>query len=133
MPKTLFICYGNLNRSQIAEGYYNHFTKSYDAISAGVDPLVAKHFDRPTDKAIISMIEEGIDISKQTVKCVTPEMIKEIQKIYVLTSPDDCPYFVKDYPNVEYWNIPDPHLFSMEEYKKVRDLIKHNIMKILPH
>lgn len=38
MAKILFICSGNVGRSQAAEGFYNHFTHSNDASSAGTNP-----------------------------------------------------------------------------------------------
>ena len=55
------LCTGNSCRSQIAEGYLRHFAGDKAAIySAGVET----HGVNP--RAIATMKEDGIDISKQT-------------------------------------------------------------------
>ena len=55
----LFLCYGNVYRSQWAEGFFNHFNKDpmYKAISAGRIASVL------TQDSIDLMIEREIDIS----------------------------------------------------------------------
>ena len=37
MKEVLFICQGNVGRSQMAEGFYNHHRGENQAISAGTD------------------------------------------------------------------------------------------------
>ena len=42
--KVLFVCRGNVGRSQMAEAYYNFFTKSNMATSAGTDPTTPARY-----------------------------------------------------------------------------------------
>jgi arsenate reductase (thioredoxin) len=59
--KILVLCTGNSCRSQIADGYLRHFADNKaDVYSAGVET----HGVNP--KAIATMQEDGIDISKHT-------------------------------------------------------------------
>lgn len=70
IEKILFVCYGNVGRSQMAEAYYNHFTKSTKVISAGTDPTTSARYSKPSLEIIKVMKEEGIDISKNKVKMI---------------------------------------------------------------
>ena len=59
--KILVLCTGNSCRSQIAEGYLRYFAgKKADVYSSGVET----HGVNP--KAIVTMQEDGIDISNHT-------------------------------------------------------------------
>ena len=58
MEKVLFICVGNAARSQMAEAFFNVFSKEGRAISAGV-----KLKEEVDPNAVRVMKEVGIDIS----------------------------------------------------------------------
>ena len=61
--KVLYLCTGNSDRSQMAEGFTKHIVKEQiDAYSSGVNP---KGIDPRTTKV---MAEAGIDISRQASK-----------------------------------------------------------------
>ena len=61
MSKILVLCTGNSCRSQMAEGWLNHFTSDDIKIySAGTKP------EHVNPYAIKAMAEIGIDISKNT-------------------------------------------------------------------
>ncbi len=61
----LFICEGNVGRSQMAEGLFNHFSLSNKAISAGVIDIGSKYNYLPREDIVKAMKEKGIDISNQ--------------------------------------------------------------------
>lgn len=65
MPKILFVCHGNVGKSQLAEAYYNHFTNTENASSAGVDPSTPSRYTCPTKEVCDVMTEEGIDICQE--------------------------------------------------------------------
>lgn len=69
--KILFVCLGNVARSQMAEAFYNKYTNSVAAKSAGVLDYTPAKYVHPTREVIEVMKEEGIDVSNQFVKTVT--------------------------------------------------------------
>jgi arsenate reductase len=124
--KILVLCTGNSCRSQIAHGYLQLFGgDKIEVYSAGVET----HGVNP--KAIITMLEDGIDISANT-----SNNILEYQGVdfdFVITVCDHakerCPHFPSKAIKFHY-NFPDPAKVAGtdEEVKKaferVRNLIK---------
>jgi protein-tyrosine-phosphatase len=132
MPKKiLFICYGNVARSQMAESLYNEYTHSNDAKSAGVGYSIGNRFMHPAGDVIKVMLEEGLDVSKNTVKSVTKEMVDGADKIIVMCDLDDCPRFLLDSGKVEHIPIPDPYSISIEYTRGVRDEIKRIVLDLI--
>lgn len=126
MKKVLVLCTGNSCRSQIAEGYLRHFAGDKAEIySAGVET----HGVNP--RAIATMAEDGIDISKHT-----SNNINEYQGIdfdYVITVCDNakerCPFFPTSAQKL-HENFPDPAKATgsedeiMSAFRSVRQTIK---------
>lgn len=129
--KTLFICHGNVGRSQIAEGYYNHFTKSFDAISAGVDPTTPSRWKAPAPEVLEVMKEEQIDLSEKKVKYVTEEMVNQSDKIFILCKKEYCPDFLLKHPTIFFWEIEDPYKTSIETFRIIRNEIKKKVLESL--
>lgn len=126
MKKILVLCTGNSCRSQIAEGYLKYFAGDMAVVySAGVET----HGVNP--RAIATMLEDGIDISRHT-----SNNISEYQGIdfdYVITVCDHakerCPFFSTNAQKMHY-NFPDPAKAKGTEeeiqqaFSKVRGMIK---------
>ena len=127
MKNILVLCTGNSCRSQIAHGYLEHFTdkKNVHIYSAGVET----HGVNP--KAIATMNEDGIDISKNTSNNVNEYFNVDFD--YVITVCDNakeaCPYFPTKAIKLHY-NFPDPAKAIgteeevLTEFRSVRELIK---------
>ncbi len=126
MKKVLVLCTGNSCRSQIADGYLKFFAGEKAAVySAGVET----HGVNP--KAIATMAEDGIDISKNTSNNVLE--YEHIDFDFVITVCDNarerCPYFPTKAVKFHY-NFPDPAKFvgteeeTKAEFARVRELIK---------
>lgn len=126
MKKVLVLCTGNSYRSQIAEGYLKYFAQGKAEIySAGVEA----HGVNP--RAILTMQEDGIDISKHTSNNVNE--YANINFDYVITVCDNakerCPYFPTLAKKFHY-NFPDPTKATgseqeiAEQFKQVRELFK---------
>ncbi|MDB5221771.1 MAG: arsenate reductase ArsC, partial [Chitinophagaceae bacterium] len=78
MKRILVLCTGNSCRSQIAQGYLQHFAKDKaEVYSAGIET----HGVNP--KAIAVMKEDGIDISHNTSNNV--DEYRDIDFDYVIT------------------------------------------------
>lgn len=132
-PKILVLCTGNSCRSQVAEGWLKHFAGDrMDIFSAGIEA----HGVNP--RAIRTMGEVGIDISKQTSNRI--EEYKKIDFDYIITVCDhareNCPYFPSNAQRLHH-NFPDPAKASgtemeiEEEFRKVRSMIRDYIQDFL--
>jgi len=131
MTKILFICSGNVGRSQIAEAYYNYYSHSSDAFSAGTDPTTPSRYTHPTKEIIQVMIEEGIDVSNQVVKTLEEKMLEGINSIYIMCKKEQCPDYLVNSTKVNFWNIEDPYKMDVIGTKKIRDQIKIMVKKII--
>jgi arsenate reductase (thioredoxin) len=131
MKKVLVLCTGNSCRSQIAEGYLKHFTNGKAEIySAGIET----HGVNP--RAIATMKEDGIDISKHTSNNV--DEYKDIAFDFVITVCDNanerCPVFPSSAKKFHY-NFPDPAKAKgseeeiMSQFRSVRAQIKEYTRK----
>ena len=126
MKRILVLCTGNSCRSQIAEGYLQHFAGDKAIVySAGVET----HGVNP--KAIAIMAEDGIDISQHTSNNVNEYF--DIDFDLVLTVCDNakerCPFFPTKAEKFHY-NFPDPAKATgtpeevMASFRAVREQIK---------
>ncbi len=124
--KILVLCTGNSCRSQIAEGYLRHFAKDKaEVYSAGVET----HGVNP--RAIETMKEDGIDISKHTSNNIDEYF--NIDFDFVITVCDNakerCPYFPTKAKKF-HQNFPDPAKATGTEeeiknnFREVREMIK---------
>ncbi len=122
----IVVCTGNSCRSQIAQGYLQHFAGIRAKVySAGIET----HGVNP--RAIAIMKEDGIDISHHTSNLVDEYF--DIPFDYILTVCDhaneNCPYFPGKGKRAHH-NFPDPAKATgteeeiMNEFRKVREEIK---------
>jgi arsenate reductase (thioredoxin) len=124
--KILFVCVENAGRSQMAEGFFRKYAPSgYEPQSAGTKPI-----DMVNPLAIEVMMEIGIDISSQQPKMISDSLIQQSSRIVNMGCMDkeSCPaLFVQ---NVLDWGIPDPKGKSLDEVRKIRDLIEKRILEL---
>ncbi|MEI9946080.1 MAG: arsenate reductase ArsC [Chitinophagaceae bacterium] len=124
--KILVLCTGNSCRSQMAEGYLRYFSGDKAEIySAGIET----HGVNPL--AIVTMKEEGIDISNHTSNNI--DEYRDIDFDFVITVCDHakerCPVFPSTAKKFHH-NFPDPAKATgteeeiKEQFRKVRQMIK---------
>ncbi|HEU4575673.1 MAG TPA: arsenate reductase ArsC [Chitinophagaceae bacterium] len=126
MKRILVLCTGNSCRSQMAEGYLQHFAGHQAKVySAGVET----HGVNP--KAIQVMQEDGIDISSHTSNNVNE--YRDIDFDFVITVCDHakerCPFFPSRAKKFHH-NFPDPAKATgseeqiLDSFRNVRNMIK---------
>jgi arsenate reductase len=127
--KILYLCTGNSCRSQMAEAWTNKLKgDQFEAYSAGVEP---KGID---PRALKSMAEAGIDISKQKSKDISSLVDIEFDFIVTLCDKarESCPFFpskarllhrgFEDPPKLAQY--ADNEEEAMSHYLRVRDEIR---------
>lgn len=124
--KILVLCTGNSCRSQIAQGYLQHFFgEKAKVYSAGIET----HGVNP--KAILVMNEDGVDIWHHTSNHV--DEYSHIAFHYVITVCDNakesCPFFPGKAEKFHH-NFHDPAKATgsdeeiLDEFRRVRNMIK---------
>lgn len=103
MTTVLFACVHNAGRSQIAAVLFNKYAdrSKARAISAGTRPA-----DRVHPEVVAVMQADGIDLSSQRPRRLTPELAAQAQWLITMGCGDECPVV----PGIERddWPILDP-------------------------
>ncbi|MDE1827919.1 MAG: low molecular weight phosphatase family protein, partial [Candidatus Micrarchaeota archaeon] len=91
--KILFVCRGNIGRSQMAEAFFAKMSKKNSATSAGTHSreegvegvkLGIGRWDTPD-----AMKEIGFDVSDKVSKQLTPEMINSADRVIVIMTDEE--------------------------------------------
>lgn len=130
--RVLFVCTGNVARSQMAEGLLRHLAGNrFEVFSGGVIPS----YVRPN--AITVMKDLGIDISEHRSKSVNEFIDTPFD--YVITVCDyaaqRCPTFPGSAERI-HWSIEDPVVMGddeaqLEAFRVARDDLKNRIEKFI--
>ncbi len=143
--KVLFVCNANVARSQMAQAFYNHFTKTQNADSAGVNAekyptdeiptvadfdahLVAKNLD---PLAVIDLMrEKGIEVGASQRTQLTKDMLCDYDLVVNIANRNQTPDWLKG-DNVVWWKIEDPHAESRELAELACDEIEKRVKKLI--
>ncbi|WP_248582627.1 arsenate reductase ArsC [Nocardioides sp. InS609-2] len=124
-PSVLFVCVHNAGRSQMAAGYLMHLGAGrVDVLSAGSQPA-----ERINPVAVEAMHEEGIDITAEQPKVLTPEAVQASDVVITMGCGDACPFF----PGTRYedWQLDDPAGQDIESVRPIRDEIRGRVEQLL--
>lgn len=131
----LFICKGNVGRSQIAEGLCKKIYPDKQVASAGTKisgPEQPIGELMPHIKEVLDVMqEEGIDASGFVRKQLTEEMLANTDKaIAIIEDSEELPEFLQSSPKLTRWNVSDPKGKDLEFTRKVKDTVKEYIEKL---
>ena len=124
-PSVLFVCVHNAGRSQMAAAYLRTLSEGrIDVRSAGSAPA-----DAVNPAAVEAMAEEGIDLSAERPKVLTPAAVMESVVVITMGCGDACPIF----PGKRYedWELEDPAGRGVEAVRPIRDEIKARITALI--
>ena len=126
MPRLLFVCVENANRSQMAEGFARfHGGYQVEALSAGSRPA-----SQVSPRAVEAMAELGIDISAQFPKSLD-DITGEFDAVVTMGCGDACariPARVR-----EDWPVKDPEDRSDQAYLDIRDDLRRRVQALIAH
>lgn len=123
-PRVLFVCVRNGGKSQMAAGLLRHAAAHTIAVdSAGTDPGA-----RVNALSAQSLLEVGVDITSETPKAITPELIAAADLIVVLGR--DANVDPGDGTPVENWDLDEPSdrgIDGLERMRLIRDDIQARV------
>lgn len=124
MGRVLFICGSNIGRSQIAEAFFNSYSKRDRAWSCAGNDFSG--IGMQEDIAEIMKDEFGIDMGGQKPKPFSREMVKKSDLVITLCDDSECP----NIPNARHWSIPKIGKLNRGEKIEVIRLIQKKVKKL---
>jgi arsenate reductase len=124
-PSVLFVCVHNAGRSQMAQGWLRHLAgDAIEVRSAGSEPA-----DQINPIAVEAMREVGVDITAETPKILTVDVVRDSDVVITMGCGDTCPIF----PGKRYedWDLTDPAGQPIEVVRRVRDEIRERVQALV--
>jgi arsenate reductase (thioredoxin) len=121
----LFVCIQNAGRSQIARALFERAADGrHDARSAGSRP--ARHVH---PEVVQVMRELGIELAGKHPHKLDQDDMHWADLIVTMGCGDECPYI----PGKRYidWELDDPAGRPMDDVRRIRDRIAHNVDALL--
>jgi len=143
--KVLFICKGNVGRSQMAETFYNHLSRTdTPATSAGARNYyyrTAWHSRiKGSDPVVRAMLEEGVDLAGRRIKKLNRSMVDNADVVIALMDRHraelDIPQYVRKSGKYRLWEIEDvlgntAYGSAVEMHRRNRDRIKALVRELI--
>lgn len=128
--RILFVCKANVGRSQMAEAFFNRLSKKNIATSAGFQ--VGDRDGKPLHEkgtssgefVVGSMAELGYDLSENRRKQLTPRMVRDADRIFVMAERDEVPDYLRDSEKAAFWDVADGKGQSYGFHCRMRDQIR---------
>jgi protein-tyrosine-phosphatase len=125
LPRLLFVCIENSNRSQMAEAFARiHGAGKVEGHSSGSKPS-----GKVNPRAVEFMGELGYDLTTHTSKSLEQFNGTEVAVAVTMGCGDYCPLVVAN--RREDWNIPDPKEMTDDGFREVRDLIERKVKELI--
>ena len=125
LPKVLFVCVENANRSQMAEAFARlHGAGRVEPFSAGSRPSGAIN-----PRAIAAMRERGYDLSTHRSTGLDALPTGPFAAVVIMGCGDACPWLPTE--RREDWALLDPRDLPPEQFNAVRDEIERRVVALL--
>ncbi len=121
----LFVCVENTFRSVLSEAIFNaQAPDRWRAESAGVQPAAAINPD------VMGLLQEiGIRLGPKIPRTVTPELIRQAQRVVTFGCLDQCPTGAKG--KDEDWPLPTATGKARQELRAIRDELRTRITRLI--
>lgn len=132
--KILFVCRGNVGRSQMAEFILNKIASAGVTASSAGTKVIKKNGSSAEGEVIgergyavevlESLKEIGIDAFAAERKQVTEKMVLEHDIVVVMAEKETVPAYLENSEKTLYWEVDDPKGKSLGETRGIRDVVK---------
>jgi len=139
--KILFVCRGNVGRSQMAEEIFKQKVHgAHTAFSAGTWVFdkdgVSMHGKKLHEfeavrEVLASLQELGLNANENQRDQLSEEMMNEADIVVVMAEEHTIPDYVKQSPKVRYWEVVDPKGMNQEDTNKIRDQIARHVDELI--
>ncbi len=124
LPRVMFVCLGNVCRSQMAEAFGRALGVGvFESISAGLTPGMMVD---PVTKQV--MAERGLNLDQQFPKSITLAATQGADLIVNMSGYPLPPGI--NWPSVT-WQVPDPHTKPINVHRETRDLVERLVMQLV--
>ncbi len=127
--KILFVCRGNVGRSQFAEAIFKRLNNRHEVLSAGTKVVSRDGESRhgqtlrellpASENVILALQEQGIKAAENTRTQLNPEMVDWADIIITMAEPETAPDYLSKSPKTIYWEVKDPKGAPLDEHKRV--------------
>jgi protein-tyrosine phosphatase len=130
--KLLFLCFGNLCRSPMAEGFFRALYRgdSFAAESAGMGAIEETP---PSLLAVLEMKRRGIDISRHRARNIISVYLPSYETVIAMDREVADLFTVGfwDFPDLRVWEIQDPYGGSAGEYRQAAEIIRAHVEEFI--
>jgi len=137
--RILFVCRGNVGRSQMAEALFRQrFGDAHEASSAGTKlsgPEQSIGELLPATKEVLDVMGEvGLDISGALRKQLTEQMVMDADRVVaIIEDKEPLPEYLSGSAKLVRWNVPDPKGRDLAFTRGVRNVIRERVDTLSPH
>lgn len=125
LPRVLFVCVENSNRSQMAEAFARmHGAGVIEPHSAGSRPS-----GRINPRAIVAMRERGYDLSTHRSTGLDQVPVGSFAAVVTMGCGDACPWVPADM-RLD-WDLADPRDMEPAAFNAVRDDIERRVKELI--
>lgn len=131
--KILFVCRGNVGRSQMAAALYKKLAPHHEVVSAGTKVKnkegesrhgVLLKDTKGAEKVIDTLKEEGVDVGLAQRTQLSPDMLVGVDRVIVMSEPEHIPEWLSSHPKYVYWDVKDPKDTPIEFHREIKEQIK---------
>ena len=125
LPRVLFVCVENSNRSQMAEAFARmHGAGRVEAFSAGSRPSGVIN-----PRAVAAMTERGYDLTRHRSQGLDGIPDGSYAAVVTMGCGDACPWVPAE--RREDWALPDPRDMDRDAFNRVRDEIERRVLALI--
>ena len=125
--QVLYVCVHNAGRSQMSEAFTRALSGGrIEGVSAGTQPG-----ERVNPRAVEVMNELGVDMSAQSPRLLTREMLDSSDRVITMGCgvSESCPALLGG--ELEDWGLDDPAGQPLEKVREIRDQIRLRVEVLL--